>query len=302
MFRIILFLLLVIPIKTLAQNKTCDSVLFCKTNLIKHIKSLSSDAFEGRRTGSQGAEKTQKYIINQFHALGVLPLLKGYKQNFDFIEKREYYKGVNILGYLKGTVFPKDYIVISAHYDHEGIKQGEIFNGADDNASGVSALFSIAEYLKKYPPKHSIIFAAFDAEELGLEGSKYFVKSSTVDSKHIVLNLNMDMISRSEKNELYVVGASDNKVLKEVLQGHKCSSKIKLKLGHDGYDGLDNWIYSSDHASFHKKGMPFLYFGVEDHKDYHEPTDTFENIQPDFYVDAVKTILSVFKKVDDIKL
>lgn len=302
MFRVFLFLLLVIPIEVFAQNEARDSVFFCETDLLRHIKSLSSDAFEGRRTGSQGAQKTQKYIVNQFHALGVLPFIKGYKQRFDFIEKREYYNGVNILGYIKGTTLPKDYIVISAHYDHEGIKQGEVFNGADDNASGVSALFSFAEYFRKHPPKHSVIFAAFDAEELGLEGSRFFVKRAIMDSKHIVFNLNMDMISRSDKNELYVVGASDNKDLKTVLQEHKNSSKIKLLMGHDGYDGLDNWIYSSDHASFHKKEIPFLYFGVEDHEDYHEPTDTYENIQPEFYIEAVKTILLVFNKVDVLKI
>ena len=122
-----------------------------------------------------------------------------------------------------------------------------------------------------------------------------------MNSKHIVLNLNMDMISRSDKNELFVVGASNNKDLKQILQKNQYSSKIELLMGHDGYDGLDNWIYSSDHANFHKKGIPFLYFGVEDHEDYHEPTDIFENIHPEFYVEAVKTILSVFEKVDTLR-
>jgi len=298
MLRIFLLLFLGASINVSAQNKDCDPDFFCEELLLKHIKSLSSDAFEGRRTGSKGAQKTQKYIINQFYSLGVLPLIKEYKQPFGFIDKREYYEGINILGLVKGTEFPKNYIVISAHYDHEGVERGEIFNGADDNASGVSALFSFAEYFINHPPKHSIIFAAFDAEELGLHGSEYFVKSTIMNSKHIVLNLNMDMISRSDKNELFVVGASNNKDLKQILQKNQYSSKIELLMGHDGYDGLDNWIYSSDHANFHKKGIPFLYFGVEDHKDYHEPTDIFENIHPEFYVEAVKTILSVFEKVD----
>ena len=301
MFRVFLFLFLGFVIDISAQNKACDSVFFCKETLLKHVKSLSSDAFEGRRTGSQGAEKAQKYIINQFHSLNVLPLVKGYKQLFNFNDHRVHYKGVNILGLVEGTTFPKDYIVISAHYDHEGIKQGEIFNGADDNASGVSALFSFSEYFKKHPPKHSIILVAFDAEELDLQGSKYFLKSVITDSKRIVLNMNMDMISRSDKNELFVVGASNNEALMNVLKNHEYSYKVKVIIGHDGYDGLENWTYSSDHANFHKKGIPFLYFGVEDHEDYHEPTDTFENIHPKFYVEAVKIILSVFEKLDAFK-
>ena len=302
MVRIFIFFFLGFIVSISAQNKDCEHDDFCKTNLLKHLKSLSSDAFEGRRTGFQGARKAQKYIINQFHALGVFPLAKGYEQSFSFVDGRKHYDGINVLGVVKGSEFPKDYIVISAHYDHEGIKQGEIYNGADDNASGVSALFSFAAYFKKYPPKHSIILAAFDAEELNLQGSKHFVKSSIIDSKKIMLNINMDMISRSDKNELFVIGASENNVLKNLVQKEPYSSKIKLLMGHDGYDGLENWTYSSDHANFHKKGIPFLYFGVEDHKDYHEPTDDYENIQPDFYVEAVKTIISVFETVDNTKL
>jgi Zn-dependent M28 family amino/carboxypeptidase len=301
MLRIFIFLFFSVTITSSAQSKDCDSDFFCDTTLLKHLKSLSSDAFEGRRTGSLGAKKAQKYIINQFYTLGILPLVQSYKQPFGFIDKREYYEGINILGYIKGSELSKEYIVISAHYDHEGIHRGEIYNGADDNASGVSALFSFAEYFINHPPKHSIIFAAFDAEELGLQGSEYFVKSTIMNSKHIVLNLNMDMISRSDKNELFVAGASKNKDLKHILQNNQYSSKIRLLMGHDGYDGLDNWIYSSDHANFHKKGIPFLYFGVEDHEDYHEPTDTFDNIQTEFYVEAVKTIISVFEKIDALE-
>ncbi len=281
-----------------AQTEPKECSLFDKKKLLKHVKSLSSDAFEGRRTGTKGALKARKYIINQFHSLKVLPLGKNYEQSFSFINKRKQYNGINLLGLIKGKESPKKYIVISAHYDHEGVKYGKIYNGADDNASGLSALFSFAEYYKKNPPKHSVILAAFDGEELGLKGSKYFVDNTVISTKHIVVNLNMDMISRSAKNELFAVGTPHNKRLEYIVKHFESSNKIKLKIGHDGYDGLDNWTYSSDHANFHKKGIPFLYFGVEDHKDYHEPTDDYENIHPEFYIDAVKTIISVFEKID----
>ena len=269
--------------------------------MLKHLKSLSSDAFEGRRTGTKGALKAKKYIINQFHSLNILPLGKSYEQSFMFIEKRKEYLATNILGFIKGTEFPEKYIVISAHYDHEGIKKGKIYNGADDNASGLSALFSFGEYFKNNPPKHSVILAAFDAEELGLQGSKYFLKNPMVPLKNIKVNINMDMISRSEKNELYAVGTEHNKKLKHLVKYYEYSKKIKLIAGHDGYDGLENWTYSSDHVNFYKKGIPFLYFGVEDHKDYHEPTDDYENIHPKFYVEAVKVIISIFEKMDDLR-
>lgn len=282
-----------------AQN---DNLVFNEDQLLMHLKTLSSDAFEGRRTGANGGIKTRKYIINQFHSLGVLPLGKTYEQSFVFIEQKLDYKATNVLGWIKGTEKPNSYIVISAHYDHEGIKNGTIYNGADDNASGLSALFSFAEYFKSNPPKHSVILAAFDAEELGLRGSKYYVENSIVALNKIKLNLNMDMISRSDDNELYVVGTRYTNYLKGTVLNIKTSENIKLTAGHDGEDQKENWTYSSDHASFYRKNIPFLYFGVVDHEDYHQPTDDFENIQPKFYIDAVNTIISVFNKIDILGL
>lgn len=282
-------------------SQTLDSL--CNTSwnqamLLQHVKTLSSNAFEGRRTGTKGAIKAKKYIINQFHSLGVKPLTKSFEQSFSFTKGRHQYNGANVLGVIKGTEKPSKYIVISAHYDHEGVKFGKIFNGADDNASGVAALFSFAEYFKVNLPKHSVILAAFDAEELGLRGSKHFINNSVISSKQIILNLNMDMISRSDKNELFVTGTTYNTSLKQLILNIQKRKNVKLVLGHDGNDKLENWTYSSDHASFHKAGIPFLYFGVEDHEDYHEPTDDFENIHPEFYKESVGVIISVFEKVD----
>lgn len=293
-----LFSFALLPILN-AQN---DSVAFNEDQLLKHLKTLSSDAFEGRRTGTKGGIKTKKYIINQFHSLGVLPLeKKSYEQSFSFTDdENNNYKATNILGWIKGTEKPDNYIVISAHYDHEGVKNGAIYNGADDNASGVCALFSFAEYFKKNPPKHSVILAAFDGEELGLQGSKYFVKNSIIPFNQIKVNLNMDMISRSDDKTLFAVGTRYNGILKEIILNFKASEGIKLLTGHDsGNLREEDWTYASDHAPFYRKNIPFLYFGVVDHIDYHKPTDDFENIQPKFYVDAVNTIISVFKDIDN---
>ncbi len=296
---IFFFFLLSFSFISKGQNTSIhEEVLFNETTLLKHLKILSSDLYEGRRTGTKGAIKAKKYIINQFHLLNILPLKKKYEQSFGFNIHNKDYIGTNVVGLIKGTQLPHKYIVISAHYDHEGIKKGQIYNGADDNASGVSALFAFAEYFRKYPPKHSVILAAFDAEELGLQGSKYFVQNTTMPLNRIVVNFNMDMISRSDKNELFAVGTRYNQSLKNLISNFKQSDRIKLSIGHDGEDGKENWTYSSDHASFHKKEIPFLYFGVADHKDYHEPTDDFKNIHPEFYKDAVKTIILLFEKVD----
>lgn len=285
-----------------ALNAQQDNLLFNENQLLMHLKTLSSDGFEGRKTGTKGGIKTRKYIINQFHSLGVLPFKKDYEQTFTFVDQTKTYIATNVLGWIKGTEKPDSYIVMSAHYDHEGIVNGAIFNGADDNASGVCALFALAEYFKKHPPKHSVILAAFDAEEMGLKGSKFFVENSKVPLRKIKLNLNMDMISRSDTNELFVVGTRYHANLKQVILNFKTKGDLKLVAGHDGADQKENWTYSSDHASFFRKNIPFLYFGVADHADYHTPNDDFENIQPNFYIEAVNTIISVFKTLDALPL
>lgn len=299
---ICLFLVLHVNGQTQVLSDSAKTTLFNESMLLQHIKTLSSDAFEGRRTGTKGAAKAEKYIINQFNLFSILPLGNNYEQPFSFTAEGKYYEGKNVLGLIKGSLNPETYIVISAHYDHEGIKNGVIYNGADDDASGISGLFSFAEYFKNNPPKHSVILAAFDAEELGLQGSKYFVNHSIIPLKKIMVNLNMDMISRSDKNELFAVGTVFNKNLENVVINYEYSKKIKFLKGHDQGNFKDNWTYASDHASFHKKGIPFLYFGVEDHEDYHQPTDDYENIQPDFYIETVKVIMAVFKKIDLLQL
>ncbi|MDU8884894.1 M28 family peptidase [Yeosuana sp. MJ-SS3] len=302
-FIILLFVFSVSSAQNGSSNHVSKVNLFSETILLHNIKTISSDSFEGRRTGTLGAVKTKKYIINSFKSFDVKPLGKNYEQTFSFLDKGKYYHAVNVLGVIQGTTFPKSYVVISAHYDHEGIKRGVIYNGADDNASGLSALFSLAEYFKNNPPKHSVILAAFDGEELGLKGSKHFVKNSIVPIKDIMINFNLDMISRSADNKLFAVGTSYSKTLEEVILTTKHSKKINLVTGHDNKkDWRNDWTYSSDHASFHKKGIPFLYFGVVDHEDYHKPTDDYENINPEFYIEAVKSIISVFEKVDDLQM
>jgi len=288
--------------QTVSQKPLDIETDFNGAKLLEHIKILSSDEFEGRRTGTKGAIKAKKYIIDQFQELKVLPLGETFEQDFSFTSRGKIYNGTNVLGLIKGTTSKYKYIVISAHYDHEGIKNGEIYNGADDDASGISALFAFAEYFKNNPPKHSVILAAFDSEELGLKGSKHFVKNSIIPFHYIEANINMDMISRSDTNELYAVGTSYNSKLKNLILNFKHSDNVSLLTGHDGEDGKQNWTNSSDHGSFHKKKTPFLYFGVEDHEDYHTPRDDYENIHPEFFKEAVNVIISVFKELDAIEL
>lgn len=287
------FFVFCVVIFNYAQTNTA---LFDDIKLLEHIKTLSSDEFEGRLTGTLGNEKGRTYITEQFKSLNVQPFGDSYQHGFNFKRRNTSYEGFNVLGTIKGSEFPERYIVVSAHHDHLGQRNGRIYNGADDDASGVAALFAFAEYLTKNPPKHSVILAAFDAEELGLQGSKFFVEATK--DKDIILNINMDMISRSSKDELYVVGSVYNENLESFLSKFQNPTTTKLLIGHDNTDSKQDWTYASDHASFHRAKLPFLYFGNEDHKDYHKPDDDYEYITPLFYKNAVTIILSVFQIID----
>ncbi|MEM1003341.1 MAG: M28 family peptidase, partial [Bacteroidota bacterium] len=264
--------------------------------LLEHLRILSSDDFEGRLTGEEGNRKGRAYIIKEFTNYKVQPLLENFEQAFTFQQDDREYKANNVLGLVKGSKYPNKYVVISAHHDHVGVIDGEIYNGTDDNASGVAALLAFAEYLSKNPPEYSVILAAFDAEELGLWGSSFFLES--FKDEDIMININMDMISRSDKRELYMVGSRYNDKLKLVTNKFENNTNSKLIVGHDGSDGKDDWTYAADHAPFHEAGIPFLYFGNEDHKDYHQPTDDFEFVTTAFYKDAVTLIISLYALID----
>ena len=210
----------------------------------------------------------------------------------------------NVVGYVAGTRRPGRYIVVSGHYDHVGIGRpvagDSIYNGADDNASGTAAMLELARYFAANPPGHSIIFVGFDAEESGLRGARAFVENPPVPRDSIIMNVNMDMLSRSERGELYAVGTYAHPALKPYIDRARVEARLKLLTGHEGptATGSDNWTNSSDHGPFNRAGIPFLYFGVEDHAGYHAPSDEFRFITPDFYVNAIETVLDVLLSID----
>ncbi len=143
-----------------------------------------------------------------------------------------------------------------------------------------------------------MIFLAVDAEEGGLTGARAFVSIPPVSLEHIAANVNMDMISRSD-DELYVAGTYHYPFLRPYVDRIGKAAEVTLVFGHDSPDLGDNdWTHASDHAPFHEAGIPFLYFGVEDHADYHQPTDEFDRINQDFYVKAVTAILRVVLELD----
>lgn len=194
----------------------------------------------------------------------------------------------NILGFIEGTELKDEAIVISAHYDHLGIKNGKVMYGADDNSSGVAAVLEISEAYAELVkngvrPKRSIIFAAFTAEEYGLLGSKAFV--SIIDSLKIkpILNLNIDMIGRGKdkskesKTQKLIVEASkkDSMLINTIksVSTYKDSLLLDFKLSSDFFA-----IYNSDQASFIQDGIPAAMFIRGLHSDYHTERDTPEKL------------------------
>jgi Zn-dependent M28 family amino/carboxypeptidase len=287
--------------------------------LLENTKLLSDDALEGRAFSKPGNQKTQNIIFDKFTKLGlktvvgnnlfqefshtfkgeerqdIFPIKKA-KEDFSNVPDTIAY-GANIIGMLKGQ--SNKSIVISAHYDHLGIRDGKIFNGADDNASGTAALFTIAEYFKNKPTNHNFIFAALDAEEIGSLGAEYFLKNYK-DAAMINLNINLDMIAHSDYDpELFACGLYHYTNLRKPLEQVK-SNKIKLLFGHDDPESKvqADWTFSSDHRVFHRAKIPFIYFGVEDHKDYHRHTDTYGTINPEFFIEAVKVIIQSVENLD----
>lgn len=276
-------------------NSSSAQHLINKDSLLAHVQELSSDKYEGREVESTGNELARAYILQRFQDIGLKSFDSSYVHPFKFYSRftRKTYQGKNLIGYVPGYKDADHFVVLSAHYDHVGIKKRKIYNGADDNASGVGTLIEIARHLTQYPLPYSVIIAAFDAEEIGLRGADAFVEDPPVKLDSILLNINMDMISRNKDNEIYICGTAYSPFLRPPLDSLAKEASIKVSFGHEAPEstGADDWTHASDHGKFHRKEIPFLYFGVEDHEDYHEPTDDFEKIMPDFYHQVSEFIL-----------
>lgn len=276
-----------------------------RVKLLSDIEKLSSDEFAGRKTGTKENEMAAGYISRRFAEAGLDFYQDSFKHPFTFKTRNAgELEGTNLIGYIKGKSM--DVIVISAHYDHIGISNSEINNGADDNASGVAALIAIADYFKDHKPKNTLLFIAFDAEEMGLQGSYAYIKNPIIDKKRIKLNINMDMISHNDKSELFAAGTFKNPEIKNIIANTDKNTDVQILFGHDlPGTGKEDWTMQSDHGPFAQQNIPFLYFGVEDHKDYHKPSDKFRNINQNFFHSAstaiLRSVIKLDKKLDMLK-
>jgi hypothetical protein len=279
--RLALSVLALLPVGAEAQ------VAVDGARLLDDLSALAHDSLAGRASGTDGSRMARAHLARRLAAMG----LEVIADTFEVRLGDGSVAGVNLHAVVRGTEHPDRYLVLTAHYDHLGVRDGVIFNGADDNASGVSALLALAGSLSGAPPRHSVIVAFLDAEEVGLQGARHFVGRPPVPLEHVLVNLNLDMVSRSQA-ELWVAGTAQYPALRPVVEAVAPEPPVVLRFGHDTERdrGSDNWVGASDHAAFHRAGVPFLYFGVEDHPDYHRPTDDVEVVDSAFFVAAVETI------------
>jgi Zn-dependent M28 family amino/carboxypeptidase len=258
---------------------------------------------EGRQVGTPGGARARAYLLQRFKASRLQPVGQSYEHPFTFPGGRAGQPerhGVNLVGMVRGSREPQRYIVITAHYDHIGVRSGVVFNGADDNASGAAALPALAAYFNRNRPQNSLIFAALDGEEAGLRGARAFVATPPADAGALALNLNLDMIGRDPNNILYVSGTTPQPFFKPFIASIAAQVPVKLVMGHDdpANKGVEDWMRSSDHAAFCQAGIPCLYFGVEDFENHHKASDDYETMTHAFYVRAVETMVRVVEVFD----
>lgn len=269
--------------------------------LLTDLRVLSADNMEGRGVGTPGGARARRYLAGRLAQVGLEPVYPDYMQPFSGrTSKGATVQGVNLVGRIRGTGRSDKVLILSAHYDHLGVRDGKIYNGADDNASGAAALLAIAEAFKRRRPEHTVIFVLLDGEEVGSPGAEAFLKAPPVPVSRMALNMNLDMVARGDKGELYVAGAHHYPFLKSRFESLAKGAPVTLKLGHDGppWTGSDDWTSGSDHRVFHQAHVPFAYFGVEDHPDYHKPTDDFAKVPEGFYRRSVALLTTAARSFD----
>lgn len=221
-----------------------------EASIKNHVSYLASDELTGRATGSEGINKAAIYISDEFKSYGIKPFFSSYRDSFKVGSKHAY----NVVGFLEGTdeKLKEDIFIIGAHYDHIGFNGAgksmldSIANGANDNASGVATVLELAKYFAAHPPKRSVMFVLFSAEEIGMLGSKHLAKRFKGDDQDIYVVFNIEMVGVPMKKadySAYLTGFSMSTLAerfnhysdKKVLGFSREAAKIALFKRSDNY-------------------------------------------------------------------
>ncbi|MCC9044007.1 M28 family metallopeptidase [Myroides sp. M-43] len=262
-----------------------------------NLKVLTSDKFEGRRTGEPGQKKATEYLVNFYQSHHITYP----KQATSYIQPvpAKFMRGAmmrlkdseNVMAFIEGSEKSEEVLVISAHFDHMGILLDKIYYGADDNGSGTVAVMEMARVFKSLEkqgirPKRSVLFLHLTGEEFGLFGSKYYVANPIVPLENIIANINIDMIGREDKkyagkeDYIYVIGADKlSQDLHKMSESANANSvNVTLDYTYNDEKHPDQYYYRSDHYSFAEKGIPAMFYFNGTHNDYHQPSDTYDKI------------------------
>ncbi len=279
--------------------------------LSKHLYIFASDEFEGRDTGEPGQKKAAEYLRDFYKKKGIIsPKSEFVEDYFQHIPANTYPRikkdTENVLAFIEGSEKPEEIVVISAHYDHVGIENGKIYNGADDDGSGTVAILEIAAAFQQaikdgYKPRRSILFLHVTAEEIGLLGSKYYTDVQPVfPLKNTIANLNIDMIGRTDEahksnsNYVYLIGSdklsTDLHNLSEAV--NKKYTNLELDYTYNDENDPNRFYYRSDHYNFAKNNVPIIFYFNGVHEDYHQPTDTPDKINYELLAKRARLIFA----------
>lgn len=272
-----------------------------EADLKTHLYIVASDEMQGRETGSPGQKKAGDYLINQYKN-NKIPFPKGATEYYQRVpaaylnakKDENLPDSENIWAYIEGSEKPNEVVVISAHYDHVGMKNGEIYNGADDDGSGTVALLEIAQAFQIAKnegngPKRSVLILHVTGEEHGLHGSRYYSENPLFPLANTITDVNIDMIGRSDEfhkdsnNYVYLIGSDylSTDLYNICEDANKNYTNLFIDYKFNDRNDPNRFYYRSDHYNFAKNGIPsvFLFNGV--HADYHKPTDEVEKIEFD---------------------
>lgn len=257
----------------------------------------ASDYFQGRETGTLGQKRAVTFLREFYQNRGIAAAngTEDYFQPMELSIKGNPVQTENVVAIIEGSTLPEEYIVISSHLDHEGVKNGEIYNGADDDGSGSVALLEVAEAFQEAVkagkgPKRSIIFLHVSGEEKGLLGSRYYTDNPLYPLANTIANLNIDMVGRTDPkrenendNYIYLIGSDRlSTELHEVSEAaNKATVNLELDYTYNAEDDPNRFYFRSDHYNFAKNNIPVIFYFNGTHADYHKPTDTVEKIRYD---------------------
>jgi Zn-dependent M28 family amino/carboxypeptidase len=277
---------------------------------------IAHDLTRGRVTGSNGNMIVRTYLVQRLKEMGIQPFhSKSYTQSFRVAEStylQDSVVGRNVVGVLPSLYYSDKYIVISAHYDHLGILGGRIYNGADDNASGVTSLLKIAEWFShmrynREGPRANIIFALFDAKESNMAGSRHFVDNLPVPSSSIKFNINIDQIGctfsppgESDNYILYVADKSLREAARRKLDFVNYLNSLDIDIDHTFYNSpsfYELFFRTSDQYNLSQAGIPSIMFTSGIHMHTYKPTDEHYFINYKVLINRTKLIFEFIKEL-----